>query len=80
MMATASGIHAVGSKVWLKHHEEWCKGEVIKEEGDSLLIRAELANGKAVEIKASIAVCPLQNPDSNGMEVSTTGLEAVEPH
>lgn len=79
-MATAPGIHAVGSKVWLKHHEEWCKGEVIKEEGDSLLIRAELANGQPVDIKATINDCPLQNPDTNGMEVSTVDPQAVAPH
>ena len=70
-MATAPGIHASGSKVWIKHQEDWCRGEVLDVLGDgnTVLVRAELASGQSVDVKAAIQDCPLQNPDSNGVEV-----------
>jgi hypothetical protein len=60
-------IHTIGSKVWVRDEAEgWVRGEVIKLEGDNLLVALE-------DIKETRKVpqdqAPLQNNDTRGVEV-----------
>lgn len=66
-MASATIIHAVGSKVWVKDNvESWVKGEVAKVEGDHLIVQVE-ETGELRKVKSED--CPLQNQDTRGVEV-----------
>jgi hypothetical protein len=60
-------IHTIGSKVWLRDEAEgWVRGEVIKLEGDSLVVELEDVKGTR---RVPQDQAPLQNNDSRGVEV-----------
>lgn len=60
-------IHTVGSKVWVRDEVEgWVRGEVIRLEGDSVVV--ELEEGGA-QLKVAQNDAPLQNSDARGVEV-----------
>ena len=66
-----SDVHTVGSHVWVRDDaDSWKKGEVIKLEGGSLVIKVE--GGQQASCKPEEA--PIQNPDTRGgVEVSLEG-------
>ena len=66
-----SDVHTVGSRVWVRDEaDSWKKGEVIKLEGESLVIKVE--GGQQVSCKPEEA--PIQNPDTRGgVEVGRRG-------
>eukprot|EP00798_Chlamydomonas_sp_ICE-L_P027113 gene27113-2338_t len=67
-MSLEGTVHTAGSKVWFVDPvESWAKAEVLKLDGDQIIVRAE--NGK--EFKCNAADAPLQNPDPLGEEDMT---------
>lgn len=66
---TASDIHTVGTKVWIKDDKEvWGKAEVLRlEDGGKLRVRIETGSESTVDG----AHTHLQNPESRGVDVST---------
>ena len=68
-MAPELDVHTIGTRVWVGHEmDSWAKGEVIKLEGGSLVIKVE--GGEQKKCKPEEA--PIQNPDTRGgVEVST---------
>eukprot|EP00879_Flechtneria_rotunda_P010956 GHRR01011448.1.p1 GENE.GHRR01011448.1~~GHRR01011448.1.p1 ORF type:complete len:975 (+),score=342.76 GHRR01011448.1:784-3708(+) len=76
-MATATVVHAVGSKVWVKDDaESWVKAEVQKIEKDALIVALE-ESGELRKVKSEEA--PLQNVDSRGVEDMTRLSYLHEP-
>jgi hypothetical protein len=61
-------IHTVGSKVWIKTKDgdSWVKGEVIKLDGDQLIVSLDGSNEQR---KVGQEDAPLQNNDTRGVEV-----------
>ncbi|KAG2451764.1 hypothetical protein HYH02_003543 [Chlamydomonas schloesseri] len=75
---SATFVHTVGSKVWIRDEKEaWIKGEAIKVEDDFLVVKTE-ASGAEVKCKSEDA--PLQNPHNNrGVDDMTTLSYLHEP-
>jgi hypothetical protein len=69
MATNEMAVHTQGSKVWVKDPVEiWIKGEVIKVDGQSVVVKTE--GGQEVRVAGEDA--PIQNPDvRGGVEVST---------
>lgn len=68
MAPSATLIHTVGSKVWVRDDaESWVKAEVQKIEKDVLIVALE-EGGELRKVNPEDA--PLQNVDSRGVEVS----------
>lgn len=63
---TATVVHTTGTRVWVCDEvDSWIKAEVLKIDGEMLVIRTE----KGKEKKCRPDECPLQNPETRGVEV-----------
>ena len=77
-MAPDSDVHTIGTRVWLRDDgpDSWRKGEVLKLEGGSLVIKVE--GGK--QTKCSPDEAPIQNPETRGgVEVRRRSLSSLCP-
>lgn len=73
---SATIVHTVGTRVWVKDDaDSWIKADVLKVEGDELLVKTE----KNDERRVKQSDCPLQNPDVNGVEDMTRLSYLHEP-
>ena len=63
---TATVVHTTGTRVWVRDDaDSWIKAEVLKVDGDELQVRTE----KGKESRFRPEDCPLQNPETRGVEV-----------
>ena len=60
-------VHTIGSRVWLRDEAEgWVKGEVIKLDGDHIVVALEDSKQQR---RVPQEEAPLQNNDTRGVEV-----------